>query len=79
VSVKMGFLYMANSKLLGVLWMVTSRKFSLWSHSSCAVKIRLRCILLKSSRILYIYICLRGCMIRMSGNFVFVCWERNVN
>jgi len=29
VSVKEGFLYMENFQLLGVLWVVTSRKFGL--------------------------------------------------
>jgi hypothetical protein len=54
VSLKVGFLCMANSQLLGVLWMVVSRKFSLWSFSFSAVKIRFGCILLKSCRMLCI-------------------------
>jgi hypothetical protein len=51
-SVKVVFLCMANSQLLGVLWMVMSRNFSLLSSSCSAVKARFGCILLKSCRIM---------------------------
>jgi hypothetical protein len=37
ISVKVGFLYTATSKFVGVLWMVMSRKFNVWSVSTSAV------------------------------------------
>jgi len=45
VSVNVSFLYMANFQLVGVLWMVMSRKFSWLSVSCSAVKTSFGCIL----------------------------------
>ena len=53
VSINVGFLYMADFQLVGVLWMVMSRKF-IWLFVSCsAVNFSFGCIVLKSSRMLW--------------------------
>jgi len=48
VSVKEGFLYMEIFRLLGILWIVTSRKFSLLSVSVSAVNFMFGWSVLKS-------------------------------
>ena len=48
VSVNVGFLYMAILQFVGVLWMVTSRKFIWLSVLHPAVNLSLRCNVLKS-------------------------------
>jgi hypothetical protein len=53
VSVNVGFLYMVNFQLVGVLWMVMSRKF-IWLFVSCsAVNFSFGCIVFKSSMMLW--------------------------
>jgi len=48
LSVKEGFLYMEIFQLVGVLWIVTSRKFSLLLVSVSAVNVMFGWIVLKS-------------------------------
>jgi len=70
VSVNVGFLYMANFQLVGVLWMVMSRKF-IWLSVSCsAVNTSFGCILLKSSRVLWRSEWLESYMINMSSTYL---------
>jgi len=70
VSVNVGFLYMANFQLVGVLWMVMSRKFSWLSVPCSAVNNGFGCILLKSSMILWRSEWLESYMINMSSTYL---------
>jgi hypothetical protein len=70
VSVKVGFLCIEKSQLLGVLWMVMSRKFSFWSISCSAVNLRFGCILLKSCRMFGMFEWFESYMIRMSSTYL---------
>jgi len=55
VSVKEGFLYMEIFHLVGVLWIVTSRKFILLLNSVSAVNFMLGWIVLKSSMLYWVF------------------------
>jgi len=55
LSVKEGFLYMEIFQLVGVLWIVTSRKFSLLLVSVSAVKVMFGWIVLKSFCMLFLH------------------------
>ena len=67
ISVNVGFLYMANSQLVGVLWVVMSRKFNWLFVSFSAVNFSFGCIVLKSSRMLWMSEWLVSYMINMSS------------
>ena len=69
-SVNVGFLYIANFQLVGVLWMAKSRKFNWLFVSGSAVSFSFGCIVLKSSRMLWTSEWLVSYMINMSSTYL---------
>jgi len=67
VSVKVGFLYMDIFQFVGVLCMVTSKKFILLLVSVSAVNFRLGCTALKSSNMFWMFVWLESKINSMSS------------
>ena len=76
VSVKVGFLYMAILKLVGVLHMAMSRQFKAWSCSVSAVNCKLGCSALKSLRMCWMLVLLQSKIRKISSVYLqqFIMW-----
>jgi hypothetical protein len=69
MSVKVGFLYMAVLKFVGVLCMVMSRECKARSVSISAVKCIFGCSALKSLRIFWMLVLLESKIRKMSSTY----------
>ena len=70
ISVKVGFLYMAILKVVGVLRMVTSRQFKAWFSPISAVNCKLRCSALKSLRMIWMQVLLESKIRKKSSTYL---------
>jgi len=69
VSVKEGFRYMEIFQLVGILWIVTSRKFILLLDSVSTVNFMFEWIVLKSFCMLLMSVWLESQIIRVSSTY----------